>query len=89
VKEIFKFSPLIKNPSLFNYLIISFYDRDLSPYLFLKDSRKIKGAVNLAVRYLYIMLLSFEDLKKSKDPDSLAEEITNSIEGKKSKFIKK
>jgi hypothetical protein len=81
VKEIFQLSPFIENPSLFNYLVISFYDRDLSPYLFVKQARTIKGAVYLAVRYLYIMLLSFEDLKKLKNPDDLAEELTNALEG--------
>jgi hypothetical protein len=39
------------------------YDREISILDFLKECLKYDGAYSLAIRYVYLLVLSFKDLK--------------------------
>ena len=58
-----------------SYLVISLYFRDIEPVEFMKNVVSFDGGFSVGIRYLYLMLLSFEEIKllKNQCPEQLAE----------------
>ena len=55
------------------------YNKELEVYEYLKNIAKIKGAMTPGIRYLYIMLLTFEDLKLTDEPTKIGRILMKSI----------
>lgn len=82
MKEIQNLSEKIENKSHFRYLVMSCYDRKITPGEFLEQSGMMKGAMAPALRFLFLMLLSFDDLKRAKNPVKISEILVKAINGK-------
>jgi hypothetical protein len=79
IQEIVSYSPYCQDWNRLCYLVRSLFNRELEVYAFLDGVAKISGAMSPGIRFLYIMLLSFEDLKLTKDPSKIGSILMKSI----------
>ena len=63
VTEILTFSQYCQDQSRLTFYVRQLYDREIDVYGYLQSINSIPGAMSPGIRYLYIMLLSYEDLK--------------------------
>ena len=73
----------------FNYLLIGLYERDITILEYLKESLKIDSSLPLAIRYLYIMLMSFEELRIVENTTEISEILVSQVQSKFSKKVQK
>ena len=75
VNELIEYSRKIYDFSQMSYLVISLYFRDIGPVEFMRNAVTFEGGFSVGIRYLYLMLLSFEEIKllKNQCPDIIAE----------------
>lgn len=63
IQEIEMHSKRCRDIKWIEYNVLRLYDREISMLDFIEDCLKYQGAYSIALRYIYIMLLSFMDLK--------------------------
>jgi hypothetical protein len=79
VKEILNFQTYCEDVSGLTFYVRSLYDRDIDVHSYLDSINQIQGAMSPGIRYLYIMLLTFEDLKFTKEPSKIGRVLMKSI----------
>lgn len=79
VQEILKFQLYCKDVSKLTFFVRSLYDRDIDVNGYLQSINTIGGAMSPGIRYLYMMLLTFEDLKFTKEPSKIGRILMKSI----------
>ena len=63
IQELDFFNTACKDIKWIEYQVLMLYDREISILDFLKECLKYDGAYSLAIRYVYLLVLSFKDLK--------------------------
>ena len=76
------FSGYADDINLLNSMVVRLYERDIDVYNFLKKCSDIKGGFSVGIRYLYLMLLSCEDMKLCLSPARLAQFLSKQLKGK-------
>lgn len=79
VNEIQEFSKYCQDQSHLTFYVRSLYDRDIDVFHYLSSINKISGAMSPGIRYLYIMLLTFENLKLTTEPSKIGRVLMKSI----------
>lgn len=62
-----------------NHYVRCLYNKEIDVHEYLKNITKIKDAMSPGIRYLYIMLLTFEDLKLTEEPAKIGRILMKSI----------
>lgn len=79
VGEIISLSKYCQDQSRLTYYVRSLYDREIDVYEYLESINKIPGAMSPGIRYLYILVLTYDELKLTKDPNKIGKLLMQSI----------
>lgn len=70
LQEIMQYRNKFQDQSFLNYLLIELYDRTISIQEYLERVKNSPGMLSASIRYLFILLQSFDELKRQKVDDA-------------------
>jgi len=71
VREIIDNNKMVEDHSHLNYLVLSLYHRDISILELIVSSNRSKGSIPSVIRYLFMHLLSFKQLRELSEKEAV------------------